>query len=53
MEYRRTHRPTSPGAVPQEYERTATPVFLVNENGSRRREDTDDSGAQQRRAQKE
>jgi hypothetical protein len=45
-------RPTLPGAVPQEtYERTATPVFLVNQDGSaRRREDTDDSGAQQRRA---
>jgi hypothetical protein len=46
-------RPTLPGAVPQEtYERTATPVFLVNQDGSaRRRDDTDDTGAQQRRAQ--
>ena len=44
-------RPTLPGAVPQEtYERTATPVFLVNQDGSaRRRDDTDDTGAQQRR----
>ena len=44
-------RPTLPGAVPQEtYERTATPVFLVNQDGSaRRRDDTDDSGVQQRR----
>jgi hypothetical protein len=46
------HRPTSPGAIP-EYERTATPVFLVNPDGSaqdRRREDTDDEGRLQRRA---
>ena len=44
-------RPTSPGAVP-EYMHRPTPVMLVNEDGSpqdRRREDTDDTGAQQRR----
>ena len=52
MEYRHPRRPT--GAVPTEqYPRTFTPVMLVNEDGSpqeqRRRDDTDDEGAKQRR----
>jgi len=52
MSHRDYRRPTSPGAVPQEYERTATPVFVVNSDGSeRRRDDVDDTGAQQRRGQ--
>ena len=50
MSHREYHRPTLPGAVPQEYARSPTPVCLVNQDGSaRRRDDTDDTGAQQRR----
>jgi hypothetical protein len=47
MEYRR-HRPTSPGAVPEEYRRSPTPVFVVKSD--RRSEDVDDEGKQKRRA---
>ena len=53
MEYRRPTRENrrSTGAVPTEYERIPTPVTLVNPDGSRRRDDVDDTGAQQRRGQ--
>ena len=49
MTYRSPHRPTGAGGIPTDYMRSPTPVCLVNQDGSRRREDTDDTGAQQRR----
>ena len=36
------------GSIPTDYERVPTPVMLVNPDGSRRRDDTDDSGKERR-----